>query len=128
MKILLAALLTLLPVLAEADTPISQLTTGSPLQLTDMLPIARAGANFKLLGSDFLPLSGTIDPSGSCTLATQYVNTTSGGLFICYGNAWHSVGAITYPIKAPDGSFANPSYGFATGESRECFAMLRHST
>ena len=38
-----------------ADKKISELTSGSPLQQTDMIPIARGAANFRLAGSDFVP-------------------------------------------------------------------------
>ena len=38
-----------------ADKKISELTSGSPLQATDMIPIARGAANFRLAGSDFTP-------------------------------------------------------------------------
>src|SRR5512145_1631661 len=35
------------------DKKISELPSGSPAQLGDALPIARAGANYRLAGSDF---------------------------------------------------------------------------
>jgi hypothetical protein len=41
------------PVTAQ-DKKISELTSGSPPQAGDMIPIARGGANFRLAGSDLL--------------------------------------------------------------------------
>lgn len=51
----LAALLLLLAasMVGAQDKKISQLPSGSPFQPTDMIPIARAGANFRLAASDF---------------------------------------------------------------------------
>jgi hypothetical protein len=58
-KLLLTLCFTLIgaPSFAQ-DQKISDLSSGSPVQATDMIPIARAGANFRLAGSDFLSSAG----------------------------------------------------------------------
>jgi len=55
-RLLLLVLLIAAPGLAQ-DTKISALPNGSPGQATDAIPIACAGANYRLAGSDFLSTS-----------------------------------------------------------------------
>lgn len=72
------------------DKKISELTSGSPAQATDMLPIARSGANFRLAASDFL-----WSPVGAVTTTRQLTADESGTIIT---NAGDTDGAtVTLP-------------------------------
>jgi hypothetical protein len=66
-------LLALAAPLAAQDRKISDLTSGSPAQAADMIPIARSGANYRLAGSDFcLIVAGTAAPGATeCDAANE---------------------------------------------------------
>lgn len=55
MKRRMIVLLLTAAVAGAEDKKISELPDGSPLQSGDLFPIARAGGNFRLAGSDFVP-------------------------------------------------------------------------
>jgi len=59
-----------------ADTKISALTSGNPAQSGDEIPIARAGANYKITAGSIASLA-TVSPAGSDT----YVQFNDGGAF-----------------------------------------------
>lgn len=84
MKKLLAVLLLLASPLLAQDVKISNLTSGSPVQATDMIPIARGGANFRLAGSDFLSSAG--GATGCTTPPFSFTADTNAGMCISAAN------------------------------------------
>ena len=56
-----------------ADTKISGLAAGSPAQATDLIPIARSGANYSITPSNILSYGGS-----AATVPSVTFNTTSG--------------------------------------------------
>ncbi len=78
MKKLTLLLLLLCASVSAQDQKISDLTSGSPVQATDMIPIARAGANFRLAGSDFLSSAG--GATGCVTPAFSFLADTDAGV------------------------------------------------
>lgn len=90
-----------------ADKKISELTSGSPLQAIDMIPIARAGVNFRLAGSDFLPSAGGVltgpllFPNGTASVPSgAFTNATGTGFYL-----------------APAGTVLAGDFGTTTGPS-----------
>lgn len=83
MKKLILLLLLASPLYAQ-DKKISELTSGSPVQAADMIPIARSGANFRLAGSDFLYTGG---PGVGCaTPPYNFAADTNAGMCLYTGN------------------------------------------
>ena len=80
-KQVLALLLAASPLSAD-DTKISALPSGSPAQAADMIPIARAGANFRLAGSDFLSAGLNLFSDAANSLALR--NGTNAQSFYVY--------------------------------------------
>lgn len=108
MKLRLAVLFAAFASSALAqDQKISDMPSGSPAQAADMIPIARAGANFRLAGSDFLAsagsaLTGSITgPTGCTTPAYSFTANTSGG--VCAPDAT-SVRFQNAPLSSNNGA------------------------
>ena len=74
-----------------ADTKISALTAGAPAQTTDLIPIARAGANYSLLVSDLWTSPAL---TGNPTIAAGTATTAVSPLAIT--QTWNN-GATTFP-------------------------------
>lgn len=109
-----------------ADTKISALTSGGATVGTDLVPIARAGANYSLTATSLatfvnasagtvtsvggtgsvsgLTLTGTVTSSGNLTL---------GGTLSVTGAAFGSQATNAF-LAAPDGTSGNPSFRLIT--------------
>lgn len=81
-----------------ADTKISGLAAGAPAQSTDLIPIARAGANYSITPANILaygtsPVAGTTAAfsstlaAGAATVPSVTFNTTSGVIGTTTNNA-----------------------------------------
>ncbi len=75
-----------------ADSTIANLTSGTPAQATDVLPIQRGAANFKLAVSDIqagLQLAANSlpnNPSAIVTKTAPYTAQQTDGTILCNGN------------------------------------------
>ena len=69
-----------------ADSTIANLTSGAPAQATDVLPIQRGSANFKLAVSDVLASTLPNNPSAISTKTAPYTALQTDGTILCNGN------------------------------------------
>jgi hypothetical protein len=84
MKKLTLLLLLLGASVSAQNQKISDLTSGSPVQATDMIPIARGAANFRLAGSDFLSSAG--GATGCTNPPFSFTADTNAGMCITAAN------------------------------------------
>lgn len=65
------------------------------------------------------------DPAGACSTGRFWWNTTSNAMFVCENAVWASQsissGSISYPLLAPNGTAAAPSYSFTSNPDTGLF-------
>src|SRR5574343_232399 len=70
-----------------ANTKISDLTSGSPVQATDQIPVSRSGANRKIPASDFATAAQGAKADGALQASNNLSDLTSAA------TAWNNLGA-----------------------------------
>ena len=121
MKKLVLLLLLLGASVSAQDKKISDLTSGSPAQASDMIPIARAGANFRLAGSDFLSSAGgtftnqLLGPASATTPSFSFTGDTSTGISRPFaGMVGLLAGGLTSIYASSAGGFSNFTFTIGT--------------